>query len=88
MNLTTLNCATFSDLKCDILAVEGVDRTAVLDTEVCIIPHYQLCQNENGFLAALVEPLSYFLKGSCGVGRQARYDFCQGGRCPFCKVIF
>lgn len=82
------NCAAFLALKYGILPHKGLDRIAVLYRKACIISHYQVCQNENGFPAALVQPLSSLLKGSCGVGRQTRCDVYQGDRYAFCRVIF
>lgn len=83
------NYVAFLALTYSILPpLKGVDRTAVLDTEACIISHYQVFQNENSVPDALVQPLSSLLKSSYGVGRQTGYDVCQGDRCLFCKIIF
>lgn len=47
------NCVALLALTYHILPLKGVDRTAVLDTEACIISHYQVFQNENSVPDAL-----------------------------------
>lgn len=82
------NCAAFLALQCGILPRKGLDRITVLYQKACIISSYQVCQNENWFPAALVQPLSCFLKCSDGVGSQTGCNVYQGDRYPFRGVIF